>query len=1100
MNALLAQSDASHTAHRLVFVGGLWPVFWAVVAATALGAVLWLVIVDGMIRRRFGLGLVLRAVACLWVGIIAAALATVRADVGSVGVVIVGLAALGMVLYLYAAERRYVSRSMGLTLTGLRLLLIVVLFAMMAEPIVSLNQSETKKRCLAVLADESVSMDVVDRHMTAGQRLRLADALGELSELARPIRLEADAIELRWIARQLGPQGEWLTDVLRDRQRRDEPTSSTDKRRQTMHASLEQLTQRAEAVREVLDTVLEDRQTIPRDSVGDLVDLRSRLTSQAIEPLKELLKAVGDRRQFEGLAPEQIRRLMQMHEDAVRGVATAADSLSEAGERLDEAFARRADAEARDAMDNAGEVSRRQIVGRLLGGGRHGLVGQLSDDVNVRYYLFADRPRAAGLDQVTAEVQDRRDSTPAVIASTTRPTTTAAVATTTQPTGADTDRALTNLAEALEQVSRDLPTEQLAGVIVLSDGQHNASGDPVRVAQTLGSQNVGVYPVVVGAREAPTDAAIVKVDVANVVHVDDTMDVSVSVRADGLGGKVLKVRLLDDAGRVLDLEDVDEQGRPVSRDTPLKEKTLTIATDHEGHEVRLSHKPKGKGRHVHRVVLDTLPEEVFTENNEQVFAVDVTDERTKVLIVDGLPRWEFRYLRNLLVRDDSVRLQHVLFDPALIARQPEMKLVTARVTNETPEADRLPDEAEELNAFDVIVLGDVGPDDLPRDKQQMLERFVSDRGGALVVVAGKRHMPVDYEAQPLAVVLPVQFGRRGGSASTRPVAGLALAAAFHLRPTSEGLHHMVTELAVEPETNQALWTALPAMYWRSPIRTAKGGSSVLAWARGVAGGDSQSGNPSTRRGNGDAEVDVHRQNAMLVAQNYGLGKVLYIGWDATWRFRYKYGDKYHHKFWGQVLRWATAGKLPAGLKLVKVGTDKARYNEGDPVLVRAKFTRPDFTPMTDAEVRAVVHQGEKTITSVRMAYVSGSPGMYEASVTGLPRGKFSVSLDSPQIDQLRQRDDPPGEVGTTIVVDAAQSAERLALAANGQLMAQLAEASGGVEIAPTASDRLARHVAVDPVVKHVHQQVTIWDKWWLLVLFAGIVGVEWILRKRAGLM
>jgi hypothetical protein len=405
-----------------------------------------------------------------------------------------------------------------------------------------------------------------------------------------------------------------------------------------------------------------------------------------------------------------------------------------------------------------------------------------------------------------------------------------------------------------------------------------------------------------------------------------------------------------------------------------------------------------------------------------------------------------------------------------------------------------------LNAFDVIVLGDVSSDDLPRDKQKMSERFVADRGGTLVVIAGKRHMPMDYRGQVLASVLPVQFGGHAPIADSMPMSTGARSDAFTLQLTSEGRQHMVTELAVERRTNESLWSVLPAMYWRSPISAAKGGSSVLAWAKSVGAAGAASPNPTTRDAAKAPSADPTRRRAMLVAQNYGLGRCLYIGWDATWRFRYKYGDKYHLKFWGQVLRWATMGKLPTGLKFVKIGTGKARYNESEPVVVRAKFTKPDFTPMADAEVRVVVSQGERTVTSGRMNFVPGSPGMYETTVSGLPRGRYTVTLDSPQIDQLRVRDDPPGDVATTIVVDQDQSVERLELAADARLMAQLADASGGLMIAPTAGDQLAEHVPTEPIVTEIRRQVTVWDKWWLLAVFAGIIGAEWILRKRAGLM
>ena len=104
------QLDSTSQARHLIFVGGVWPVFWWLVAAVSFLAVLWLLVVDGMLRRRFGLGLVLKAIACLWVGIIAGILAGTGADVGSAGVIVLACAAAGILVYLYTVERRYVRR------------------------------------------------------------------------------------------------------------------------------------------------------------------------------------------------------------------------------------------------------------------------------------------------------------------------------------------------------------------------------------------------------------------------------------------------------------------------------------------------------------------------------------------------------------------------------------------------------------------------------------------------------------------------------------------------------------------------------------------------------------------------------------------------------------------------------------------------------------------------------------------------------------------------------------------------------------------------------------------------------------------------------
>ena len=86
--------------------------------------------------------------------------------------------------------------------------------------------------------------------------------------------------------------------------------------------------------------------------------------------------------------------------------------------------------------------------------------------------------------------------------------------------------------------------------------------------------------------------------------------------------------------------------------------------------------------------------------------------------------------------------------------------------------------------------------------------------------------------------------------------------------------------------------------------------------------------------------------------------------DLLWR--YKTGDTLHHKLWGQILRWATEGKLPTGLRLVKIGTDRARYDESEPVVVRAKFSKPDLTPMRDALVSAEIRAAGKVMRTGRL--------------------------------------------------------------------------------------------------------------------------------------
>src|SRR5690606_22735530 len=85
--------------------------------------------------------------------------------------------------------------------------------------------------------------------------------------------------------------------------------------------------------------------------------------------------------------------------------------------------------------------------------------------------------------------------------------------------------------------------------------------------------------------------------------------------------------------------------------------------------------------------------EILAENNQDLRRIRVVDNRIRVLLVEQSPRWEFRYLQALLMRDRRVELKCVLFDgdPA-IARAPD-----------SPYLEAFPSGREELFAYDVVM-------------------------------------------------------------------------------------------------------------------------------------------------------------------------------------------------------------------------------------------------------------------------------------------------------------------------------------------------------------------------------------------------------------
>ncbi|KPK83909.1 MAG: hypothetical protein AMJ81_07015, partial [Phycisphaerae bacterium SM23_33] len=210
----------------------------------------------------------------------------------------------------------------------------------------------------------------------------------------------------------------------------------------------------------------------------------------------------------------------------------------------------------------------------------------------------------------------------------------------------------TDLAGAMAKLLAELGKQDLGGIIVLSDGQDNGKGKLEPLARQLGGLGGAFCAAAMGAEKPPTDAAIIAVESPDTIYKDDRMYVSADVKLDGLDGREAAVMLYD-GDRVVDLRNVHVAGEVFRTRVQLADEPKKAGL----HAYRLEVKPKaGKG--------DSQIEEVFVENNSCALTLSVTDDRTKLLMVEGRPRWEFRYLKNLFTgRDSTVRLQYLLAHP-----------------------------------------------------------------------------------------------------------------------------------------------------------------------------------------------------------------------------------------------------------------------------------------------------------------------------------------------------------------------------------------------------------------------------------------------------
>ncbi|MFN9134796.1 MAG: hypothetical protein ACK5YE_03090, partial [Planctomyces sp.] len=134
--------------------------------------------------------------------------------------------------------------------------------------------------------------------------------------------------------------------------------------------------------------------------------------------------------------------------------------------------------------------------------------------------------------------------------------------------------------------------------------------------------------------------------------------------------------------------------------------------------------------------LSALGGEETTGNNSVSRNVRVSGDQIRVLLIEGRPRWDFRYLRNLFAgRDRTVFLQAVLLQPDRLAGIPVPPIVYASAGRAFDDCDAtgLPRSESEWLKFDTVVLGDVSPEQLGPDGVRALETFVRKKGGSLVI-------------------------------------------------------------------------------------------------------------------------------------------------------------------------------------------------------------------------------------------------------------------------------------------------------------------------------------------------------------------------------
>ena len=629
---------------------------------------------------------------------------------------------------------------------------------------------------------------------------------------------------------------------------------------------------------------------------------------------------------------------------------------------------------------------------------------------------------------------------------------------------------VTDFAAALEDVRARIPPEELAGAVFVTDGRPTAGADVEAVARAFARQGAKISSVIVGNITNRPDLAIQDVYSAESLFLGENVHAQVVLRADRLKATKAVARFLRD-GKELGRESFD------------------IDADEWTKELRFSDTPEEKGVYHYQIVLDAPEKDLERENNDWPFDVAVSDDRTNVLIADRRPRWEFRYLRNLLYgRDKSVHLQYLLTEPDKLDGEAK-QLSAADATRQFGDAEAgcLPSGRDAWRKFDVMVFGDLNPESFLDEEIADIRYCIEERGAMAVFIAGGKFMPLAYAKTPLAELLPVTLTNTEGRVVAEWRQG-----PFAFAVTGAGYAHEIMELSASEAENVRIWESGCEWHRRLDGLAVKPGAEILAFA----GGSSALKSP------------------LLVVQHRGRGRVVFLASDETWRFRYRIGDTYHHRFWGNVLRWGAGAKLRDGNAYARAGTDRIHYAPGENVKIRVRLMDAESLPLDGLKVTCTVHDPKGGSRTFALRGRDLANGTYEgdfAETSAVGDYRIEIACDEAR-DKLGDKWPEKLETGFAVKTSFAPL-EYTHLSSDRTLADGMAKLTGG-EVAMLGSSTnfvvavssatnsptgfafsfgAGRSEVVDRIENNI------WDHPLAFILLAVSIILVWVLRKRKGL-
>ncbi len=610
----------------------------------------------------------------------------------------------------------------------------------------------------------------------------------------------------------------------------------------------------------------------------------------------------------------------------------------------------------------------------------------------------------------------------------------------------------TNIPGALEDMFRAVPPGvRVPAVFLLSDGIQTVEADRKRALVMASSRRTRIYPVLVGGDVAAKDVSVHVLGGRKVSFVGHPVNVNVELAHKSLKPRTITVRLVRaarhrEAAEVVGRRQVEVSGTGVQ--------TVSFQVKNE--------KP-GFYRYV--IETDPLDGEFNQQNNRDQTDVVTLKEKIRVLLVEGNPYWETKYLVQLLQKDQSINIKAIF----MLARGRAFEvgeIDEAKPENENEENESLafPETIEELQKYNLVILGQDVRFLIAPKHAALLESFLYDHGGALLFARGK---PFSGEFPQLARLEPLVWSDRLTELSGR------------LMPTELGLRLPLFQYDLSEPLAETMRT-LPKVSPRHQVDRLKSFSEVLAHTTN----------------------DVQAQpTPALIVRKMGKGIAATVNAEGLWRWdfmppRLKQYRGVYPTFWGQLIRWMAL---------------RSDFLPGQNISFRSSgvIFRPGQLIQFTVAQRFQGNRPLKPVVRIfRVGAGGGASKVVQTLVPGRSRSHANVwhamcFLEQAGNYEARLFDGEKLHEKVTLALTVKPRADETSeLSADPAYLKTIARQTGGRLLAANEIDGVIRRLELGqaPAARERKRWRLAWDSVVFLLAAAAFAALEWTWRRRRGLL